>query len=196
MIGPNIYPMGLLDPLVLAQARASVDLTSDSNTHFVAKDTLTGEMVGISWWQTFVQEGQESLQSGEEGAYLQVEMEKAWNTRPKVPDVPGTNEELAKAYFEATFAARWGVKRPFMELKMLAVHPNYQGRGVGSLLLRDGLEKADEMSLPVFVNSAVQGQPLYERYGFGDAKKFPLDCRDYGGFAEGKHWTMLRPARA
>ena len=60
------------------------------------------------------------------------------------------------------------------------------------MLLRQGLEKADRLGLPVVIISGISGRLLYERYGFRVLNELPLDCRDYGGRSDGKHWSMLR----
>ena len=79
---------------------------------------------------------------------------------------------------------------------MLAVREDVQGRGIGGMLLREGLERADERGLDVFVISSVQGRALYERHGFGDVKQLPLDCREFGGVSEGRHYTLFKPAKS
>ncbi|EME42746.1 hypothetical protein DOTSEDRAFT_133105 [Dothistroma septosporum NZE10] len=107
------------------------------------------------------------------------------------------NIELDLAYLKASYYAPETATqgRPYMELKLLAVLPEHQRLGVGTLLLRRGLETAHEARLPVFVISALQGKGLYEHFGFKHVEVLPLDARDYGGHSEGRHWSMLRPAR-
>lgn len=46
------------------------------------------------------------------------------------------------------------------------VIPAYRRRGVGTLLLRWGLERADELGLETFLESTEIGRPLYARNGF------------------------------
>lgn len=191
MIMPSIYPMGLYDPQVRKRLRAGLEPSyeKDKQYMFLAKDAQTDEILALSWWH--VEENEEESSSAD----MHEEMEKAWNSRPTLPEVPGMNGAVARAYFERSFAARFGLPRLYMELSMLAVHPEHKGRGIGGMLLREGLKTADDLGLPVFVISSMQGKPMYERHGFGDVRHLPLDCREYGGVSEGKHWTLWRPAR-
>jgi ribosomal protein S18 acetylase RimI-like enzyme len=52
-------------------------------------------------------------------------------------------------------------------LWLLGVRPQAQGAGVGSRLLRAGLERADALTLPVFLETATtRNVALYRRHGF------------------------------
>ncbi|KAK0707837.1 hypothetical protein B0H67DRAFT_495926 [Lasiosphaeris hirsuta] len=52
---------------------------------------------------------------------------------------------------------------PSYELNGLAVHADYQGYGIGSLLVRWGLGRAAEDGLPVFATGEAQGVDFYEK---------------------------------
>ncbi|KAF7365495.1 Acyl-n-acyltransferase [Mycena venus] len=49
------------------------------------------------------------------------------------------------------------------ELGGLAIHPDYQGHGIGSLLARWGVDKAAGERVPVFVSGETQGVDFYEK---------------------------------
>ncbi len=52
-------------------------------------------------------------------------------------------------------------------LDMIGVDPTHQGRGVGSALIRFGLERASVSGADAFLETSVAGNvPLYERFGF------------------------------
>ncbi|KAL7816028.1 acyl-CoA N-acyltransferase [Trichoderma aethiopicum] len=57
-------------------------------------------------------------------------------------------------------------ERPHWYLELLAVKPEYQGKGAASLMLRYGVDKADEDKVECFLDASPKGQPIYERYGF------------------------------
>ncbi|UKZ74460.1 hypothetical protein TrVFT333_002129 [Trichoderma virens FT-333] len=57
-------------------------------------------------------------------------------------------------------------ERPHWYLELLAVKPQYQGKGAASLMLRYGVNKADEDKVECFLDASPAGQPIYERYGF------------------------------
>jgi GNAT superfamily N-acetyltransferase len=53
-----------------------------------------------------------------------------------------------------------------LDLDMLGTHPDYHGRGMGSQLLKWGLEKADRDGLEAYLSASPAGRPLYEKNGF------------------------------
>ena len=58
-------------------------------------------------------------------------------------------------------------ERPHLYLWLLGVRPEAQGAGVGSRLLRAGLDRADAQGLPVFLETATtRNVALYRRHGF------------------------------
>ncbi|KAL9487978.1 hypothetical protein ACSS6W_000255 [Trichoderma asperelloides] len=57
-------------------------------------------------------------------------------------------------------------ERPHWYLELLAVKPQFQGKGAASLMLKYGVEKADEDKVECFLDASPAGQPIYERYGF------------------------------
>ena len=54
----------------------------------------------------------------------------------------------------------------FLELAGLHVNPRYQSRGIGKILLQWGLDKAAEMSLPIYVKAERRGLNFYAHLGF------------------------------
>lgn len=48
----------------------------------------------------------------------------------------------------------------------VAVHPDYQGKGVGKQLVQWGLDVSERLKVPVYLESTHEGLPLYERTGF------------------------------
>lgn len=51
-------------------------------------------------------------------------------------------------------------------LEILAVHPEYQGRGVGRLIVKWGLDRADEERVCASVVSSKGKEPFYLKCGF------------------------------
>ncbi|WP_204478324.1 GNAT family N-acetyltransferase [Aeromonas veronii] len=67
-----------------------------------------------------------------------------------------------------------GMEGPWLGLAPVAVHPDWQGQGIGSDLIREGLDTALEMDWKGVV---VLGDPAYySRFGFRPASEFGLHC--------------------
>lgn len=48
----------------------------------------------------------------------------------------------------------------------MATHPKYQRKGVGRLLVQWGINVAEQLGLPIYLESSKGGVPLYEAVGF------------------------------
>jgi len=71
-------------------------------------------------------------------------------------------------------------KHTTLSLAPMSVHPNYQRKGIGSKLVREGLKRAKEKG---YGSVIVLGHPeYYPRFGFSKASKFdikvPFDAPD------------------
>ncbi|KAJ5198503.1 Acyl-CoA N-acyltransferase, partial [Penicillium cinerascens] len=53
-------------------------------------------------------------------------------------------------------------------LDMLGTHPDYRGRGAGSMLIKYGCELADKNGAGAYVDASKAGAPLYAKFGFVD----------------------------
>ena len=81
---------------------------------------------------------------------------------------------------------------PHYYLFALGVHPDAQGRGLGSLLTREMFNRADHEGLPIYLETqSAWNVGLYEKLGFtvGASGPFP-------GIDGLTNWGMLRPAPA
>jgi ribosomal protein S18 acetylase RimI-like enzyme len=82
-------------------------------------------------------------------------------------------------------------KPPHWYLAIMGVDPQWQGRGIGSKLMRPALEALDAEGTPAYLEaSTVRSRALYERHGFAVTGEFNLPS---GGPTL---WQMWRePAR-
>lgn len=110
---------------------------------------------------------------------------------PGHPPVHTTWAELKAGLLTAPFSLGWGatarglsldaaiqrrlkfVQQPCWYLDTLAVHPQAQGQGKGSALLRHGLARAEGRAVYLFT---VNGKdlPFYERHGFETVGQSPV----------------------
>jgi predicted N-acetyltransferase YhbS len=67
------------------------------------------------------------------------------------------------------------------ELVVMQVLPEYQGRGLGGMLLSLGLERAKYLRKRVFLLSSPEGKHLYAKYGFKAEGNVTMNSDEYGG---------------
>ena len=54
----------------------------------------------------------------------------------------------------------------YQDIELVATSPGHQGRGAGTLLIREGLRIADDTGLEVYLEASPLAIPLYKRFGF------------------------------
>lgn len=84
--------------------------------------------------------------------------------------------------------------KPYAGLQVLATRESHRRRGVATMLLRKGIELANEYSLPIYLESSPMAKPVYERVGFELLGWMPFDAREFGSDREMRHAVMMRPA--
>ncbi|KAM3418057.1 hypothetical protein BST61_g6263 [Cercospora zeina] len=100
---------------------------------------------------------------------------------PKPGVEPDTNlpewpEEADRELCDGTFGAWARARRELMGreghwyLEIIATDPAYQGQGAGSLMMRYGLERADEQGARAFLEASPDAVRLYERFGFREVR--------------------------
>ena len=80
-------------------------------------------------------------------------------------------------------------------LGLLMVHPDYQRRGAGKILVEWGLDMADREGLPCWLQATPQGRGLYSKCGFEIVGDMDIDMSKYGGEGIYRYVCMLRPAK-
>jgi GNAT superfamily N-acetyltransferase len=53
---------------------------------------------------------------------------------------------------------------------MLSTHPDHERRGAGSMLMKWGIDIADNLGMKAFVQGSRVGKQLYESHGFVDSE--------------------------
>ena len=83
------------------------------------------------------------------------------------------------------------VQEPHYYIRTLGVATRFQGRGLGTALLRPTLDRCDQEGLPAYLEASTErSAALYERLGFVHLGE--LRIPDGGP----PFWPMLRPAAA
>lgn len=85
----------------------------------------------------------------------------------------------AMARFHGEYASE-----PHWYLFAIGVAPELQGRGLGTALIREGLQRADEVGCPSYLEtSSERNVPYYERFGFRVVGEAPLGKNGPPGWA-------------
>ncbi|KAJ0332946.1 hypothetical protein COL5a_001674 [Colletotrichum fioriniae] len=157
----------------------------DTKRHQKAVDPTTGRIVGYARW------------------ILPASHAKSIGGAPAWPDavVPSVSEEEEAEIRRVAATAHWDPKeesdellipireaedeilsrKDYMRLDYLAVHPDNQGKGIGTALVKSGLSRAKDLGLDVFIHAMEAGVDLYKRLGFVVKAEFLQDDTKYGG---------------
>ena len=57
------------------------------------------------------------------------------------------------------------------DCQVAAVHPDHQRKGVGALLMQWGIDLAEKLNLPVYLESTEVGVGLYKKLGFQELQE-------------------------
>lgn len=83
-----------------------------------------------------------------------------------------------------------------IDLDYLATGPNHQRKGIARMLVKSGLEKADELNLPVWTYATTyRSVPMYQSLGFVLYDEKHADLRAFGRDASYDTYHLIRPAK-
>lgn len=77
-------------------------------------------------------------------------------------------------------------------LDLLATSPNYQGQGVGTALLKWGMEKADALQARIYLEATPEGLPLYIKYGWKEVEVVTIDFSQLNSHGQESFVIMMR----
>lgn len=87
----------------------------------------------------------------------------------------------------------------------MAVQPAHRLRGVGSLLMNEGILRADDLDIECWMEASGMGKPLYEKFAFQSLFKVAFDTEVSGASDEWRKcahemtpppiYAMWRPRR-
>lgn len=113
----------------------------------------------------------------------------------------GTNLAVIEEFYRVARVMRAehpGRRGPHFLLSLLGTLPKFERQGLASRLIRWGLERADEMGVPAYVDSSPTGLKLYEKMGFRACGEMMVDLGRFEG-ADGKEgglgvqrWVAMR----
>ncbi|TID17439.1 acyl-CoA N-acyltransferase [Venturia nashicola] len=136
---------------------------SDPHVRFMKATTLSGQIVACAKWFVYTNGNTEEELD---------EMFKMPTTFPKTWDP-------IFMYLNASRRETMG-RRPYYFLSILATHPEHHRKGAGRKLVKWGTDLADKQGIECYLESSIEGRPLYERLGFRVVKEVPFNLEDFG----------------
>jgi len=153
------------DILTLADKKSRTTHTANTlkflhtaTTRYTVKcvDTETGKVVGMALWDIYLTPSE-------------------WK-KGGISWLQGKEKERAEPLVNPLWDARellWNNER-YVYCNVLAVHPDYQRRGIGELIFKYGMGIAEQVQLPIYIESSKEAQRLYEKMGCRRLKARPV----------------------
>ncbi len=195
----------------LTQGHAEVKL-------FKVTEAATGRLAALcNWGYPFSLTDEEKAARDAEKAREEKRWDEAERATGKSMRFPeGANNEACKEFYGALEAMRekyirWDQdysKRPllvsfvlfsclfFIECSLLGTDPDFQRRGLGSMLLGQVIALADLDGRRIYLEATAAGHPLYEKLSWRDVDLITVDLRKWGVDGTECNWVMMREPQA
>ncbi|KAL8713207.1 MAG: hypothetical protein Q9220_002728 [cf. Caloplaca sp. 1 TL-2023] len=103
-----------------------------------------------------------------------------YGLNPKLPE--GTNVKMFDAFYEQQNRLRdkhVDSTRDYI-LRAIITHPAYYGRGLATMLLRQGLERIDAERARCYLEATPAGKSIYDKLGWAVVDHIQTDLAAYG----------------
>ncbi|KAL9020188.1 MAG: hypothetical protein Q9185_002558 [Variospora sp. 1 TL-2023] len=147
-------------------------------------DTETEDLVAFAKWIYPY-----TLTSEQEAEKAKLDLERSY------PE--GTNVALYEHFFRILDTKR----KKNMEdgkdyfLHILVVSPRHQRRGLGTMLIQQGLAAADKDNARAYVEASAKGLGLYRKHGWKEIDYIEIDMRPHGGDGTEREELLMREPR-
>ncbi|KAL4817430.1 acyl-CoA N-acyltransferase [Aspergillus spinulosporus] len=110
-----------------------------------------------------------------------------------LPLPEGTNRAVYDGFFQTLKEkGKKHLRDDDIVLDFLATRPEYQGKGVGTALLRWGIEQADQQQRRIYLEATTEGYPVYAKRGWRAVETIEMDYGRWGGEGCQKLTLMVR----
>ncbi|THW89114.1 hypothetical protein D6D15_05502 [Aureobasidium pullulans] len=149
--------------------------TNASDVWVKVEEKKTGKIVGASNWRVHMGSVPKHELAEEDlgWAWLKCDEEKLNKVKGVIRGIMGVRKRL--------------FTEPYCQLHICFTDPDYQRRGIGSMMLQWGSDLADQLFLPSWVEASPAGNFLYRKFGYKD-----IEVNESG---EMQGSTMRREAR-
>ena len=110
------------------------------------------------------------------------------------PLLPESRDLCAPFLVQETLAKRrvMGNGARWWELDSLATAPEYERKGLGSMLVRWGIERMEERGWPSVIVATEKGNPLYVKHGYQVLRSWGVDLGLHGGDGVYRNTILVR----
>ncbi|KAK5676147.1 hypothetical protein LTS10_011439 [Elasticomyces elasticus] len=169
---PMLWPKGNTDDLHAYYEERKMKNFHDPDCHILkAVEEPTGKIMGISEWDFYL----------DPKAAAETPISDP-DERPPANWPEGGNWAI-RSFFKLEWE-KWSREtfagKPYIELHILVVHPDFHRRGVGAKLLSWGCEQADKHGVTACLESTPAGLELYKRFGFHEVRILKADMHQFG----------------
>jgi GNAT superfamily N-acetyltransferase len=108
------------------------------------------------------------------------------------------NREARAAFMQGIWRSRRETMggQPHVILESLICDPAHHRRGAGRLLVQWGLDKADELGVPAYLEGSIAGVKLYKSVGYEVVGELVFDTTPYGGTLPDVHQVGFQVVKA
>ena len=130
-----------------------------------AFDPVTGQIVAVGHWHFYLSPSTDA------------------HVFPPFRYPPDGNPKLGAHFFGSLLRTQEEHMsgQVYIFMRLLVVLPQYQGKGIGTRLLRWGLEQADQLGVKVWIDASPAGLGLYKKLGWKEFSTLEIDLKEWGG---------------
>ncbi|KAL8645315.1 MAG: hypothetical protein Q9226_007359 [Calogaya cf. arnoldii] len=144
-------------------------------------ETETGKLVAFAKWKYPY-----SLTPEQQGEKAKLDLGRSYP--------PGTNEKLYEQFFGRldTLRKKYLDEEKDYFLHLLIVSPAYQRKGLGTMLIREGLAAADRDNTRTYIEASPMGLGLYKKFGWKEVDEIVIDMTPHGGNGMASEKCLMR----
>ncbi|KAF4125980.1 Ribosomal protein S18 acetylase RimI [Geosmithia morbida] len=162
-----LFPSGVDESFRKLHTESTAEYWKQSKCQYTVKciDSETGEVIGMGLWDLYMQERtDEEIKD------------------PGVTWLEGTHKERAERILGPLWKKKIEImgRRPHIYCHVIAVKQEHQRRGAGRMLTQWGLDLAEQLRLPIYLESSPQAERLYRKLGFFEVDNVVHEASDLG----------------